>query len=130
MEKKRIVVIGNHWETQMMATCALEGAGYDTITLFDKRHAIRAVREVKPDLVLLDMALPKLKAWQIARSIRQDTSTHHVPIIGIVPKGANGEIAQIRRRGLINVFSKSIDNHAFIRKVRRVLKDEGEYGTQ
>lgn len=123
MEKKRVVVIGDHWETQMMATCMLEGAGYDAITLYDRRNALRAVRDVHPDLVLLDMALPRLKAWQIARSIRRDTSTQGVPIIGILPQGERDEYGRPIQKGLMHVFSRPIDN-SFIRKVRRVLKDE------
>ncbi len=123
MEKKRVVVIGNHWETQMMATCALEGAGYDAITLFDKRHALQAVLDVRPDLVLLDMALPKLKAWQIVRSLRHDRRTQDVPIIGIVPPNEHSEAA-MAGGGLVSVFSRPLDNRLLIRKVRKVLQDD------
>ena len=122
MERKRVVVIGDHWETQMMATCALEGAGYDAITLFDRRQALRAIKDVHPDLVLLDMALPRLRAWQIIRSLRQNTETQGVPIIGIVPSGDHGE-AVAAGGGLVEVFSRPFDNHSLIRKVRKVLKD-------
>lgn len=124
MEKKRVVIIGDHWETQMMATCALEGAGYDAITLFDRRNALRAVQDIHPDLVLLDMALPKLKAWQIVRSIRRDSRTHDVPIIGIVPQSERNEAAAIAGGGLVDVFSRPVDNRSLIRKVRKVLKDD------
>ncbi len=108
MEKKRVVVIGNHWETQMMATCALEGAGYDAITLFDKRHALQAVLDVRPDLVLLDMA---------------DRRTQDVPIIGIVPPNEHSEAA-MAGGGLVSVFSRPLDNRLLIRKVRKVLQDD------
>ena len=124
MDRKRIVVIGSHWETQMMATCALEGAGYDTITLFDRRAALQAVRDTRPDLVLLDMALPKLRAWQIVRSLRHDTRTQHVPIIGIVPDEDRGEAAAMTRGGLADVFSRPLDHRSLVRKVRRVLQDD------
>ncbi len=125
MEKKRIVVIGNHWETQMMATCVLEGAGYDTITLFDRRAALRAVQDIRPDLVLLDMALPKLKSWQIIRSLRQDRRTENVPIMGIVAEHERGEAAAMARGGLVDVFSRPIDNRSLVRRVRRILREDG-----
>ncbi len=125
MEKKRIVVIGNHWETQMMATCVLEGAGYDTITLFDRRAALRAVQDIRPDLVLLDMALPKLKSWQIIRSLRQDSRTENVPIMGIVAEHERGEAAAMARGGLVDVFSRPIDNLSLVRRVRRILREDG-----
>ncbi len=125
MEKKRIVVIGNHWETQMMATCVLEGAGYDTITLFDRRSALRAVQDTRPDLVLLDMALPKFKSWQIIRSLRQDRRTQNVPIMGIVPDHERGEAAAMARGGLADVFSRPIDNRSLLRRVRRILREDG-----
>ena len=124
VEKKRVVVIGSHWETQMMATCALEGAGYDAITLFDRRHALRAIQDVLPDLVLLDMALPKFKAWQLVRSLRQDARTQAVPIIGIFPTGESDGDAPAPGRGLADVFAEPIDNRSLIRKVRKVLRDD------
>lgn len=123
MEKKRVVVIGGHWETQMMATCALEGAGYDAITLFDRRRALEAVQEIRPDLVLLDMALPKLRAWQLLRSLRRDTRTQDVPVIGIVPPSEQGEAATAGG-GLVGVFSHPLDNRQLIRKVRKILRDD------
>ncbi len=126
MERKRVVVIGTHWEAQMMATCALESAGYDAITLFDRRNALRAVRDVCPDLVLLDMGLPKLKAWQIARSIRRDARTRNVPIIGIVPDGERSDFPVGPGNGLIDVLSMTYDNRSLIRKVRKVLRDTEE----
>lgn len=110
----------------MMATCVLEGAGYDTITLFDRRAVVQAVRDCRPDLVLLDLALPKLKAWQIVRSLRQDSRTQDVPIIGIVPSEERGEAAAMARGGLVDVFPRPIDNRSLLRRVRRVLKDDRE----
>jgi DNA-binding response OmpR family regulator len=126
LEKKRVVLIGDHWETQMMATCALEGAGYDAIALFDRRHALRAVRDIRPDLVLLDMALPKLKAWQILRSIRQDARIQDVPIIGIVSTDEPAGHTSRRSHGLADVFTSPLDNRLLIRKVRKVLRDDPE----
>jgi DNA-binding response OmpR family regulator len=124
MEKKRIVVIGGHWETQMMATCALEGAGYDTITLFDRRAALQAVRDTMPDLVLLDLALPRLKSWQILRSLRQDRRTQNVPIIGILPGEERSEATAMARGGLADVSCMPLDNRSLVRKVRKVLRDD------
>lgn len=125
MEKKRVVVIGENWETQMMATCALESAGYDAITLFDRRNALRAIQDIHPDLVLLDMGLPKLKAWQLVRSLRRDTRTQDVPIIGIMPQNEFAEPPVVAGSGgLVDVFSRPLDNRLLIRKVRRVLRDD------
>ena len=108
----------------MMATCALEGAGYDAITLFDRRNAMRAVQDIRPDLVLLDMALPKLKAWQLVRSLQRDTRTQDVPIIGIVSQSEHHGAAVRSGGGLVDVFSRPLDNRSLVRKVRKVLKDD------
>jgi len=126
MDKKTIVVIGENWEAQMMAACALEAAGYDAVTLFDRRNALRAVRDLKPDLVLLDMSMPKLKSWQLLKTLRRDAHTQGVPIIGIVPHNEFAEAAMVAGGGLIDVYSRPMDNRSLIRKVRRVLKDDGQ----
>lgn len=130
MEKKRILVIGQHWETQMMTTCALEGAGYDAITLFDRRAALQAVRDARPDLVVLDMGLPKHRSWQIVRSLRQDSRTQDVPIIGIVPGDDRGESSAMTRSGLADVSCGPLDNRSLVRKVRRVLQDDRRHESE
>lgn len=130
MERKRVVVIGHQWETQMMTACALEGAGYDAITLFDRRRALQAVREIQPDLILVDLALPKLKAIELIRSLRKDGRTQQVPIIGIVPGGEQREAGALHSGGLADVYSRPFDHKSLIRKVRRVLQDDRGAGNQ
>ncbi|MDQ3855366.1 MAG: response regulator [Chloroflexota bacterium] len=129
--KKRILVVGENWEAQMLATCALESAGYDAITLFDRRNAVRAVQDMRPDLVLLDMGLPKLRSWQIVRSLRRDRQTQSVPIIGIMPEDEQVESAAFANRGgLVDVFHRPLDSRLLIRKVRRALRDDRHHTDQ
>ncbi len=122
VDRKRVILIGDRWETQMLAACALEGAGYDAITLFDKRRAVEAVKDIKPDLVLLDMDLPKLRSVQIVRSLRRDAATQNVPIIGIVSSGEEQAVVG-RFNGLADVFPQPFDKRTLLRKVRKVLRD-------
>jgi len=60
---------------------SLARAGYVVNTASDGVEGLRAVRETTPDLVLLDMMLPKLSGVEVLRALKQDVATKDVPVI-------------------------------------------------
>lgn len=64
----------------------LEKDGYSTVTAHDGQEAIRTFEESNPDIILLDIMLPKLDGWQVCREIRK---TSEVPIIMLTAERGN-----------------------------------------
>ena len=60
---------------------ALNSAGYDVNTTSDGEKGFRIARESRPDLVLLDMMLPRVSGFEVLRAVKQDAITQDIPVV-------------------------------------------------
>jgi CheY-like chemotaxis protein len=104
---------------------ALAMAGYSVIHAADGEEGLRAARESIPDLILLDMMLPKLSGLDVLRALKSDVLAKHIPVIVLSGLGQANE-ARLLKDGAAAFFTKSeksLENNssALIRAVESVL---------
>lgn len=80
----KILVVDDDTNICELLRLYLEKEGYETVLANDGEAAVEAFRAHSPDLILLDIMLPKLDGWQVCREIRK---TSNVPVIMITAKG-------------------------------------------
>lgn len=64
-----------------MITLRLGKRGYEVLTAVDGEAALDVAAERLPDLVVLDVMMPRMSGWEVARSLRQDPATKHIKIV-------------------------------------------------
>jgi CheY-like chemotaxis protein len=104
---------------------ALANAGYSVIHAADGEEGLRAARESLPDLILLDMMLPKLSGLDVLRALKSDVLAKHIPVIVLSGLGQANE-ARLLKDGAAAFFmksEKSLENAslALIQAVESVL---------
>ena len=104
---------------------ALANAGYSVIHAADGEEGLRAARESIPDLILLDMMLPKLSGLDVLRALKSDALAKHIPVIVLSGLGQANE-ARLLQDGAAAFFTKSeksLENSslALIKAVESVL---------
>src|ERR1700674_3550332 len=104
---------------------ALAMAGYSVIHAADGEEGLRAARESIPDLILLEMMLPKLSGLDVLRALKSDVLAKHIPVIVLSGLGQANE-ARLLKDGAAAFFmksEKSLENNssALIRAVESVL---------
>ena len=104
---------------------ALAMAGYSVIHAADGEEGLRAARESIPDLILLDMMLPKLSGLDVLRALKSDVLAKHIPVIVLSGLGQTNE-ARLLKDGAAAFFmksEKSLENGslALIQAVQSVL---------
>jgi CheY-like chemotaxis protein len=109
---------------------ALVRAGYRVVTAADGEEALRLAGESVPDLILLDMLLPKLGGPQVLRSLRTTPQTARVPIVVLSSLPQSNE-AQLKKDGATAYVDKSalgLDQHSesLIHIVKRVLDEHAQ----
>ena len=67
----------------------LKGEGYEVITALDGEQGLEKAREEKPDLVVLDIMMPKLDGYETCRMLKSDERTRNIPVILLSAKGRN-----------------------------------------
>jgi len=85
---------------------ALTNAGYSVIHAADGEEGLRAARESIPDLILLDMMLPKLSGLDVLRALKSDVLAKHIPVIVLSGLGQANE-ARLLKDGAAAFFTKS-----------------------
>src|SRR5574341_553478 len=78
-----ILVIEDDPDVMRIIRHALSNAGYRVISAYGGEDAIRKVQELKPDLVLTDLAMPKISGVQVVQAIKQEPETQHIPVIAV-----------------------------------------------
>ena len=107
----------------------LEKDGFDTVVANDGEQAVEYASKYSPDLILLDIMLPKLDGWQVCREIRKTSET---PIIMLTAKGETFDKILGLELGADDYVSKSFDTKEVIARIKAVLRrtNDSDKGSQ
>jgi DNA-binding response OmpR family regulator len=83
----KILVVDDNPQILVMVTTRLENRGYTVSSAEDGEQALLKVREDPPDLVILDVMMPKKNGWEVARAIRQTPITAQIKIVMLTAIG-------------------------------------------
>ena len=116
---RKILVIEDDLDLLSPLSEILQDAGYGVLSAADGAEAMRYLREDGPDLVLLDLGLPKMDGWDFARFKGGDPNTASVPIV--ILSGADDLERHAREIGAAAWLRKPVDVDRLLSTVRRYL---------
>jgi len=116
-----ILVVDDDVRVIELLQITLTGRGYTVHTAFDGDAALDEVQRRGPDLVVLDVRLPRKSGFQVLESIRSAPETAHLPVILISANGANEARIQGLRKGADDYLIKPFSPRELIMKIRRIL---------
>ncbi len=102
----------------------LQKEGYAIVTAFDGEQAIECARAENPDLILLDVQLPKKDGWAVCRAIRE---TNHAPIIMLTARGEEMDKVLGLELGADDYLVKPFGMRELLARVRAALRRATEY---
>ncbi|MEA1943937.1 MAG: response regulator [Euryarchaeota archaeon] len=85
--RTKILVVDDEPDTLIPLTRALEADNYTVVGAVNGAEALEKVRDETPDLVLLDLMLPKLNGYEVCMKLKEDPATRQIPIIMLSAKG-------------------------------------------
>lgn len=100
----------------------LEAQGYEVITAADGEEALAKAREFEPDLVLLDVMMPKLDGIAVLKQLKQDTLLRFVPVILVTAKSDVRDVVNGLDAGGDDYLTKPFEHAALIARVRSLLR--------
>jgi len=99
----------------------LQKAGFETVCAFDGESALSVAREHKPDLIVLDLMLPKLSGWEVCRALRQETS-YHPAILMLTARGEESDKVIGLELGADDYLVKPFSMRELVARVRALLR--------
>ena len=89
MAKGRILVVDDEIYIVHILDFSLGMEGYEVITALDGEQALEKLKTEKPDLIVLDIMMPKLDGYEVCKAIKSSPETRHIPVILLSAKGRN-----------------------------------------
>ncbi len=117
---KILIVDDLSTEIQVMKT-TVGGLGHHVVEARDGEEGIRLAKQEKPDLILLDVVLPKVDGFQVCRRLKKDPETANIPIILVSTKNQESDQFWGIKQGATAYLSKPIDTSALSDNVKKLL---------
>lgn len=119
MGNKKVLIVDDDINICELLRLYLSKEGYDAVVCNDGESALKMALEGSPDLILLDIMLPKLDGWQVCRAVRKESS---VPIIMITAKGETFDRILGLELGADDYITKPFDAKEVVARVKAVLR--------
>jgi CheY-like chemotaxis protein len=123
-ENKRVLVIDDVASVLQVVKAALNDFDIDLITAADGGSGLALAQQLKPDLILLDLALPVLNGWDVLAALKAERATVDIPIVIITAHGESGAASEAREMGADAFIAKPFRPAELRRAVEARLTDD------
>jgi DNA-binding response OmpR family regulator len=119
---KKILVVDDEPHIAKLVASRLKANGYEVITAGDGKEGLDKARAEKPDLILLDIAMPRMTGEEALQKLKEDKDTKSIPVIMITGKSGAEDIVQcIAQGGALDYIVKPFMAADFIKKINAAL---------
>jgi two-component system alkaline phosphatase synthesis response regulator PhoP len=122
MSKGKILVVDDEVYIVHILDFSLRMEGYEVITALDGEQALERVKSDHPDLIVLDIMMPKLDGFDACRKLRADPQTADVPIILLSAKGRNVDQRMGYDAGATDYITKPFSPRKLVEKINTILQ--------
>ena len=105
---------------RQLITVNLELEGFEVTTAFDGQDCLDKVKDVKPDVITLDIMMPRLDGWEAASRLRDDPETADIKVVLLSARAQEADLQRGSRIGVDAYLTKPFDPDELIATVRRL----------
>ena len=122
MSNKKILVVDDEVDLVETVRFPLEMDGYTVLVSYNGEDALQQARKEKPDLILLDIMLPKLDGYKVCRLLKFDERYKHIPILMMTAKTQEKDKSLGMETGADEYVTKPFDVDQLMAKVKSYLE--------
>jgi DNA-binding response OmpR family regulator len=121
MSPKKILVVDDEVDLVETVRFPLEMEGFNVLVSYNGEDALNQARKEKPDLILLDLMLPKLDGYKVCRLLKFDERYKHIPILMLTAKTQEKDKILGKETGADEYITKPFDIDELMKKVKTYL---------
>lgn len=118
----RVLIVEDEPNIVLSLEILLRRAGYETASAGDGEEALELIRRTRPDVVLLDIMLPKRNGYEVCRSVKSEPALFSIPVIMLTAKGQEVEMLKGLELGASAYITKPFGNAEVLEAVRAALE--------
>lgn len=120
-----MIVDDSPTEVHVLRT-ALEKHGYETVSASDGQECLSLAREMRPDLILMDVVMPGVNGYQATRTLTRDPQLSDIPVVMISSKSLETDRIWGMRQGAADYLTKPVTEAVLLAKARELLQQGAE----
>ncbi len=121
---KKILMVDDERDLVFATKLFLEGRGYEVTAAYDGDDALGQVKDLAPDLVLLDVYMPKMNGWEVLEKLQSDPDTMDIPVVMLTAAVEPEDIRRGWELGNTWYHTKPFDPNDLVRVIDRILSSD------
>jgi CheY-like chemotaxis protein len=124
-ERQLVLVVEDYQDAREMYAAYLQFSGFDVAEAANGVEAVEKTGQLMPDIVLMDLALPRMDGWEATRRLKSDPRTRHIPVVALTGHALAGHAEGAREAGCDSFVTKPCLPDALVAEIRRLLDQPG-----
>ena len=120
-ERKKILLVDDSRTSLLMERMILRQGPYDLVIANDGVEAVEQARAESPDLILMDVVMPRMTGFEALRALRLSEATRNIPVILVTTRGESENVEEGWEAGCNDYVNKPINPEELLAKVRSCL---------
>lgn len=121
MASKKVLLVDDDHDSRTICSTILAHSGYTILQAEDGLEGVRLAREVKPDLILMDVTLPRLNGWQATEQIKGSPETSEILVVMLTARVMDADRALAHRAGCDSFLPKPCSPTRVLQEVKRLI---------
>jgi DNA-binding response OmpR family regulator len=121
MNKKKILLVDDEAELVDVVKMRLEASDYEVVTAYDGQQALEKARGDSPDLIILDLMLPKMDGYMVCGLLKKDVRYNKIPIIMFTARAQEEDVVLGENLGADSYIIKPFEPEILLLKIKEVL---------
>ena len=123
-----VLVVEDYQDAREMYAAYLTFSGYRVAEATNGEEAIEKTLELMPDIILMDLALPRMDGWEATRRLKDDARTKHIPVVALTGHALAGHAEGARQAGCDAFVTKPCLPDALVAEIQRMLSQRADGG--
>jgi len=127
-KQKKILAVDDERHIVRLVQVNLERAGYQVISAFDGKEALKKVESEKPDLIVLDVMMPHMDGFEVLKRLKSDDKTKNIPVVMLTAKAQDADVFRGWASGVDCYLTKPFNPIELLTFVKRIFESYDEGG--
>lgn len=119
--KKRVLLVEDNEDNLVVYRTILEHVGYEVIEARDGEEGVSRAHSEQPDVILMDISIPKMDGWEATVRLKNDSDTSAIPIIALTAHALEEDRAKAMRAGCDGYLAKPVEPRRVVQEVEKFI---------
>jgi two-component system cell cycle response regulator DivK len=118
-----LLLVEDNEDNRIIYSTVLRHLGYRVVEAQDGVEAVELARSIQPDLILMDISIPRMDGWEATRILRGDPRTSEIPIVALTAHALADDRERAAEVGFSSYLAKPIEPRVVVAEIRRWIGD-------